>query len=295
MQEFKIGELQLITGGLPVPGYVLATPVKGLESPKHRTTSYPRPGRNGVTVSSKFFDGRLLELVGKIFAVAGESFASYETRRRAFIAATANETSDNGTPLPIRVSFTTLAGDSYYLDAYFNEPVMPLDNPVSTDFMVTAVGNLIYSAAGVISGNISRPIGGGLVIPFTIPAVASASTGGTVILSNSGTSTAYPSIDQYGNGGVTLTGSLTNPVLSNLTTGKFIELTYTLASGDYVQIDMENQLILLNGSSSLISTKTTSSDWWGLEPGANSISISTSSGSDGGYVTIQYNPAFIGV
>lgn len=295
MQEFSIGDLQLITGGYPVPGFLLQTPVKGLESPKHRTTSYPRPGRNGVTVSSKFFDGRLVELVGKIFAMAGESLSSYEARRQAFIAATANSTTDNGNPIPIRVSFTTLAGQSYYIDAYFNEPIMPLDNPAATDFMITAIGNLIYGKDSVTSGNISRPVGGGLVIPFTIPAVASASTGGTVILTNAGTTTAFPMVDINGNGGIILTGSLTNPVLSNLTTGKFIELHYTLAAGDYIQIDMENQLILLNGSSSLISSKTSSSDWWGFDPGANSISISTSSGSDGGYVTISYNPAYIGV
>lgn len=295
MKEFSIGDFQLMVGGNVVPGFLLQTPIKGLESPKHRTTSYPRPGRDGVTVSAKFLDGRLIELVGMILAEMGESYADYEARRQAFIAATMNQRDPNGNPRPIRVSFTTLAGKSYYCDAYFNEPIMPLENPVSTSFMVTAVGNLIYGQDAVSSGNISRPVGGGLIIPFTIPAVSSASTGGTMILTNNGTTTTFPTIDADGNGGIILTGPLTNPVLSNQTAGKFIQLNHTLQSGDYIQIDMENQLILLNGSSSLISTKTTTSDWWGLEPGPNSISIDTSSGADTGYVTINFNPAFIGV
>lgn len=295
MQEFSIGDFQLMTGGNPRPGFLLQTPIKGLESPKHRTTSYSRPGRDGVTVSAKFLDGRLIELVGMIYAEAGESFADYEARRSAFIGAVMNQRDDNGNPRPIRVSFTTLAGQSLYCDAYFNEPVMPLESPVSTTFMVTAIGNLIYGSATTTSGNISRPVGGGLIIPFTIPAVASGSTGGSVVMTNSGTTTTFPSIDANGDGGIILTGPLTNPIISNLTTGKFIEFNYTLASGDYIQIDMDNQLILLNGSSSLISKKTTMSDWWGLEPGPNLLSISTTNNADTGYFTVTYNPAYIGV
>lgn len=295
MQEFAIGDFKLITGGKPVPGFLLQAPLKGLESPSHRTTSYARPGRDGVTVSSKFLDGRLIELVGLIHAEAGEDASQYEARRSAFITATTNKRDENGNPLPLRISFTTMGGASYYVDAYFNDPIMPLTNPLSTNFMVTAIGNLIYGTGTVTSGNISRAVGGGFEIPFILPVIAEASTGGTMILANNGTTVSMPTIDENGNGGIILTGSLTNPVLSNLTTGKSMTLNVTIDSGDYVQIDMENQLILLNGSSSLISTKTITSDWWGLEPGPNSISISTSSGSDGGYATISFNPAFVGI
>ncbi|MGW5074076.1 phage distal tail protein [Rhodococcus sp. NPDC004095] len=295
MKEFRIGDLTLITGSVPAKGFMLQKPVKGLESPKHRTTSYSLPGRNGVSVSSKFLDGRLVELTGTIRATAGETAAEYEARRQAFIAAITNETGNNGLPIPVRISFRTLAGQRYYLDAYFNDPIMPLEQPMSTRFMVTAIGNLIYGDDTVTSGNISRPSGGGFLIPFNIPFTVDASTGGTMILSNVGTATSYPTIDEAGNGGIILTGELHNPIISNLTTGQYIELNYTIGAGDYVQIDMMNQLILLNGSSSLIHAKTITSDWWGLVPGPNSVSISTSSASDGGYATVTFNPAFVGI
>ncbi|MBJ8343934.1 phage tail domain-containing protein [Antrihabitans sp. YC2-6] len=286
MQDFSIDTLELIVDMAPANGYLLQTPIEGLDGPNHRTGSYSRPGRHGVTVSSIFYGERLIKLRGKVI---GTSAADFEDKRQALINALAVTKDENGYPTPTRLSFTTLAGRSYYVDAYFDKPIMDLYTPASCEFMVTALvgDSFIYGATTVNSGNISRPSGGGYVVPMVLPYDSAPSSGGTITVTNDGTEESLPLI--------TLTGLLTNPIITNDTTGKFIQLEYTLASGDTAVIDMNELLITLNDSASLIGSKTITSDWWGIAPGDNSISITTDSPSDDGFATLSFNAAYLGI
>lgn len=294
MLAFTVDTLALIAGGLPQAGFLLQTPIEGLEGPPHRTNTFPLPGRHGSDVSSQLYDGRPIKLVGKVI---GDTFADYEMYRKQLIGATAIELDDNGVPVPKRVSFTTMAGLSYFIDVYFDKPLMSMDSPISCDYQITGVASypFIFGSSLVTSSNISRPAASGYIVPMITPYVSSGGVGGSVTVSNDGTVTAWPTLDDDGNGGIQLVGPLTSPSLRNLTTGSVFELNYTIPAGSTVSIDMLNQIVLLNNSSSLIATKTMFSDWWGIEPGLNTISISTSSSSDTGYATVSFYPPYTGV
>lgn len=294
MYDFAIESLQIISAGLQPTGIKVRQPFMGLEAPDFRLNQFSNPGRDGGTTSSAQYDFRNIQFEG---SVKGRTYEEYHQLRRDLLAAVAIQRDQYNNPVPRRITFTTLDGQSYFADVHFKKPLMSLEYPMYCNFMITGSidDGVIYGQNTVTSGNISRPTGGGYLLPAIIPYVLTASTGGSVTLTNDGDEITWPKIDNDGNGGIVLTGSLTNPILSNLTTGKTLELNYTIQSGDYVQIDMARQLILLNGSSTLISTKTPTSDWWGLAPGVNLISLDTSSGADGGYADITYNPAFIGV
>lgn len=285
MQAFTIGSLALISGGLPVPGFTLMQPVSGLEGPPHRTNSFARPGRHGSTVSSQFYDGRLITLQGTI---SGDN-TTYETNRKAFIAATNIDLDGNNYPIATRVSFTMLDGNSYFVDCFFDKPMMDLTAPTRCDFQVTAIAPnpMIFGASQQVSSAISPPSGGGYVVPMIVPYISAASTGGSTVINNAGSETAWPV--------VTLTGPLSNPVLTNTTTGKVLQLSpYSIATGDQVIIDMDAHTITLNGAS-LISTKTATSDWWGLVTGNNTVTVTTTSSSDTGSAVFTYNAPFTGV
>ncbi|MEV0360075.1 hypothetical protein AB0H71_28855 [Nocardia sp. NPDC050697] len=286
MKDFAIGTLPFMSNGVASSGYILQTPVEGLDGPDIRTTAFSRPGADGMIVSNQLYDGRTLKLVGKVL---GTSFEEFEANRRALIAAVAIQRDSNGYPVPVRVSFTTMAGASFYVDVHFGKPIMDWQNPVDGDFMLvgTAPSPFIFGATPVVSGNISRPTGGGYAVPMAVPYISMASTGGVVDLNNVGNATAMPII--------TLTGNLTHPILTNRTTGERLELDYTVPSGSEVVIDMAEPSILLDDSLSLIAAKTNSSDWWGLEPGINSIALDTASASDGGYASLSFNPPYTGV
>lgn len=294
MYNFSIGSLALISAGTPPTGILLQS-IEGLDAPNYRNTTFALPGRHGATVSSQLYGERLVNMTG---AIEGNSPAEYETYRKQLIQAVGIKLDDYSSPVTTRISMTTLGGAAYFCDAVFDKPVFdPSDSPVACRFLLSAIvpDPFIYGDVTVSSGNISRATGGGYVIPVIAPYISAGTIGGSVTVTNSGTETSFPTLDSNGNGGIRFTGPLTNPVLSNITTGKTLELNYTLGSGDYVVVDMYRQIILLNGSSSLISKKSVSSDWWGLEPGPNTIKLDTSSSSDTGYVAVAINPAYGGV
>lgn len=285
MQAFSIGSLSLISGSVPTPGFSLHLPVSGLDGPERRINTLSRPGQHGAIVSSELYDARLITLNGRI---TGTSYADFENNRKAFIAATAISLDSNRYPVPTRISFTMLDGSSYYVDVIFDKPLMDLTYPMLADFQVTATAPnpFIFAATSVTSGAVSPPSGGGYVVPMIVPYTSAAATGGSTILNNAGSETAWPII--------TLTGPLATPVLSNNTTGSLLQLNYTLATGDQVIIDMFNHTITLNGAS-LISTKTATSDWWGLQPGNNTVTLTTTNTSDTGSMTVAYNTPYVGV
>jgi hypothetical protein len=86
-----------------------------------------------------------------------------------------------------------------------------------------------------------------------------------------------------------LDGPLTNPSVANETTGKSLELTYTLLTGEYLEIDFRDRTILLNGTASRYYTK--SGDWWELIAGDNTVRLSTDSGD--GNATLSWRDAWL--
>lgn len=285
MQEFSIGSVQLMTGSQVVWGYTLGIPIEGLDGPKHRTSSYSRPGRHGVEVSAQFYDERLVTLTGLVY---GNSLAEFEANRKALVAAVAITKDDDGYPIPTRVSFTTLAGASYFVDIYFDKPLLNMESPIDAKYQITGVcaDPFVFGATAVNSGQIRPPSGGGYTVPMTVPYISDASVGGSVTVTNTGSETAMPVI--------ILTGQLTQPTITNQNTGKRLELNYTLAAGDTMTIDMNRQLILRSGASQ-IGAKTIASDWWGVAPGPNTIALTSMSSSDSGYAVLTFNPPELGV
>lgn len=71
---------------------------------------------------------------------------------------------------------------------------------------------------------------------------------------------------------VVITGSSTNPKITNTTTGEFIEITTTVASGEDLVIDFANKTIY-NDTDSAYAAMTATSTWWDLDPGDNVIAF----------------------
>lgn len=100
-------------------------------------------------------------------------------------------------------------------------------------------------------------------------------TNGSLSAVNAGNFPTFPQI--------TLTGPLTNIVLTNETTGKALTITYTLLAGETLVIDFNAKTILLNGTASRYYAK--SGVWWMLQPGANSVRMTVNAGSGQGVMS----------
>jgi len=81
---------------------------------------------------------------------------------------------------------------------------------------------------------------------------------------NSGTWTTYPT--------VTITGPITNPILTNQTTNQSLAVTVILQATDSLVLDLENKNVLLNGSP-VRNLLTGSSQWFGASPGSTVFAL----------------------
>ena len=249
----------------------LDEPISGLSLPPVRTSTGDYSGRNGGWVGAQYFGMRSISLTGYIFA---SSVSAFETTRRAFENACAAQV--GGQPSAIPVSITTNAGNQYVVYCYVDSLDIPIQRATTQSpfqLSLIAADPVIYddSAGGAQSAPISPVQGGGITWPIVWPIVWA--PGGTpTTITNSGTVNAYPVI--------TLSNQMTNPVITNVTTGQTIQIDgLTTTAGDEVVIDMLNRTVLLNGGS-ILSYLNASSRWWPLVPGSNSIKLSTGNSSD---------------
>ena len=125
---------------------------------------------------------------------------------------------------------------------------------------------------------------GSALYPFTYP-VSFGATYYTVsaTATNNGTIPVYPqSIDVY--------GPVTNPKVTNTTTGEYIQINCTLASStDHLQIQYNKDYlgVYLNGVSQL-QNRTTDSTFFKLKPGGNALALTGNTISTGSYVDVFY-------
>ena len=139
---------------------------------------------------------------------------------------------------------------------------------------LVAVDPRIYSAVEYSVSTSRTTAGSGFTPPFTPPFTLGASTAGTVRVTNAG------SVDAPWTG--RLNGPLTNPVITNRTTGERLAFTanggLVLGAGEYVAIDSAARSVLLAGTASRRSQLSLDSRWWSLPPGDTDIELTADAG-----------------
>lgn len=293
MESMYLDDLQIHSNTEDI-GFFLQTPIDGLDSPEYRTSQYDRPGEHGSFLTNQLYGSRSINLVG---IIKGPNPQTFEDRRFLFSETCAINRDENGIPIPKRLTFTTLSGYTYFIDVHLaKKPVFNHNEINYSKFLLQLVAPdpLIRGETVASSGYISRPSGGGFILPVVLPIVSDAAVGGVAVMLNNGNEDAYPII--------TLTGPLTNPYISNSDAfGKFMQLNYTIAAGDEVVIDMAEKTITLNpdadgtGGSNILSTKTDDSEWWACVPNSNTIRLSTASSGDSGTMLVRFYPGYVGI
>lgn len=88
---------------------------------------------------------------------------------------------------------------------------------------------------------------------------------------------------------MTVYGPLTNVTVTNETTDQSITITYTLASGEFLDLDFAERTVLLNGTASRYYAMT--GDWWDLAPGTNTLRMTANSGT--GTVAVSWRDTWL--
>ena len=82
---------------------------------------------------------------------------------------------------------------------------------------------------------------------------------------------------------------MTNATITNETTGETLTITYTLGSGEYLEIDFAAKTVMLNGVASRYYAKSVS--WRELVAGSNSVRVTSGSGT--GSASIRWFDAWL--
>lgn len=130
-----------------------------------------------------------------------------------------------------------------------------------------------------------------LPIIFPIP-WGSSSVGGSVIVTNGGTTTSFPII--------TIQGPASGPVITCTTQSKFLSFdSLILGSGDILTVDMHPSIrtATVNGLNVLGSLRWLDSSFFGLRAGvAETVALTAIGGGTTGasLMTVSYRPAYLG-
>jgi hypothetical protein len=272
---------------------VVKRPLQGLEGGEPRVSVYTNPGGAGETVSQIFAGSSLITIPGSLTGINGttdqEKLDDYAAARRELIRAIAFEYSSTGRILPKTLRITMPDGTQYQATVYRNNWQAPLEyNTYGTWLLELLNPSGVLESQSLTSLTMSLPDPSGLVYPVTYPVVYGASTGGSVSTTNYGDADARPVITLY--------GPMENSVITNETTGKFLRLNMSIASGRKVVITMATPSIVegdLAGTptDNRQSAKGTGSSFWSIVPGVNTIRLRASD-YDVGYATIEYRSAY---
>jgi len=285
MHDFTLNSLQILGPG--ITDYIIGS-IDGLGEPNIRLTQYDTPGQDGGIITTSYLGIRLVTISGK---VTGGSPTLYWQNRRTLAAACAATYDNNGLLQTIPCIFTALDGNQYQFDAVASRVSFVDGSPsfANLQIILNVADGIIYGQQDISSGLITRPSSGGVPFPLVFdPTIEfGSSTGGSTTINNYGNASVWPII--Y------LRGAMTNPTIYHQGQQKTMQLQTTLGTNDTVAIDMKNKTIVLNGNTSLLSAKTSDSDWFSILPGNNTITFNTSLTSDGGTVEVTFNPGYYAI
>lgn len=141
------------------------------------------------------------------------------------------------------------------------------DRTFSFDLQVTAPDPVKYGPArfGTVSLSSATP-GAGLVYPEVYPlnyGLPGGTTPGAIAVGNVGTQQYWPRLR--------IDGPVANPIVRLVESGAWVSYRTSLTAGQWLDFDMANRRVLLQGQVSVRSSVSFYGDWLAVQPGGGSI------------------------
>lgn len=261
----------------------ILTSVKNLSFPFIQYSATRKAGFGGQSVSPSNFASYKFAFE---FAIGGTGFSDLASAREGFTAILAQALSENDQTLYINKENginlqIALKGVDITSDLDSRETISSVYRiELEAEYPFLQSQTLNTESAHVFAG-------GGMPIPMPIPMPMNSGGSNELIINQGGNAPAYPQFLFY--------GPLTNPSLTNVTTGQVFNLNYTLTSGyDKILVDTFLRTVLIDPYLTPINGRQyASGDFWTLEPGNNIIHLGSSV--DGGRVEIIYRDHWYGL
>jgi hypothetical protein len=259
-----------------------ATGLIGVTPP--RQVVRPRPSAHGFINDTRNTEGRLIVLEGRLL---GEQSATDMFSEFYAVAGALLETLDYGEAW---LKWTIDGGPSMQalvkLHGELEPPVEVGPNILAYQVQVLAQDPRAYSQTlSTSTGGTLTSSPGGWAWPETPPITFSLSAGGTTAVSNDGNRPTPPVFRVY--------GACVNPQILLLGTSSRIALTGTVSAGDYLEIDVQNRSITINGTSPALNfLDPANTTWFELPRGTSTIQLLAPTFDTVARVDVLYRSAF---
>ena len=251
--QLKIGS-GLFLGGSSK--FHLSPSLQGLDSPAIRVGDGVYAGRDGGYVSGHFYGQRIITIGG--FYIGDDCDEAADLRKELLGYMRIRYS------LPIVI--TDFGGNTYYTEGFIKDVKATIDNPKAGQYQITLVcpDSALYELEGGLD-EINTWKNTTLLV------------GTPTVVNNGGNIDSFPVLR--------LTGTLNNPVLTNLSTNQTFSLDLAESVSDDLVIDIKHRLVTFGGQS-ISRYRTIDSSWWALIPGQNEIELTGVSSS--GVLSYQY-------
>lgn len=233
--------------------------VSGLDSSPLRTTERQREGMDGGFIDAEFEQMRTIVIEGILYAtVAGvESFL--------------DSLKANYAPSTLPQPFYFLAEGSQErvifcksLGIRYDWETMRRTGRSSIQIQLKAEDPAIYGQSVLVSTSLGgSSLGRGYNKAYNYGYGGPGQTAGNLTISNTGNRNTF--------GILTITGPIQNPVLVHDGQNRSLDLDITLGANDYLDIDLRNKTVKLNGTANRRNKLKSTSRWFSFKPGDNVV------------------------
>lgn len=255
---------------------------QGFGTPAVRATDTPYLLRDGVYATGDYHDARTLSMG---LVVLGDSPEHAEELARTLAGAWQASRSDLELHIRVADDRTFLLNgrprrcELDYKDLKYGHCKAAVQF-VATDprlYAGTETSTIVPLGSGTAAG---------VTFPLTFPLTfqTGAVPPGIATIGNEGTTDTWPV--------VTITGTVTDPRIENVTTGETLELDLALTGSDTVVVDMLNRTVTYNGANALGSI-VSGSTFWALQPGENLVSFRAPVSTTVANATFTYRSAWL--
>jgi hypothetical protein len=240
-----------------------ATGLIGVTPP--RQVVRPRPSAHGSINNTRNTEGRLIVLEGRLL---GEQSATDMFTEFYAVAGAMLETLDYGEAL---LKWTIDGGASMQamvkLHGELEPPVEVGPNILAYQAQLFAQDPRAYDQSQSSStGDPLSSAPGGWTFPRTMPIRFNVSVSGTAAVENLGNRPTPPVFRVY--------GMAVNPQILLLGTDYRIALTGTISAGDYLEVDVQNRTLMMNGTTSaLYFLDAANTQWFELPKGTSTVQM----------------------
>lgn len=263
----------------PTAPFVDIESIAGLDTSDFRISERVREGSDGGFIDSQFEDMRTITLNGTIYCPAALAETFSDSLKANFAPTFASSPFYFYHPtVGQRVVFAKSLGCRYNIDQ------LRRVGQTAVQFLLKAEDPSIYSDVTIVTGGLAAASSGrGYPRSYNYGYGGTAGSAGAATVNNIGNKPARAIIRLQ---------NVVNPEVVCDSVNKRLKFVITVNSPDYLDIDLYNRTVILNGTANRRGTVQGTSQWFLLQPGINLLRLLGSAGTGTPTMTVTFRPAY---